>query len=178
MNLDTIGIDLDSALEGKTVFTAFNYWENTRALQISQTPISELCYAQQKVWNLLRQESVLKAMVQRSSESGLLGWVWASDFYFRDCYGLPNKNPIERFTIKWYTQSELCQNRVADDKKAGLELIHKLIGCCDPQFQCPCWISGLPYPSNEKIFYDLVFIADIRLPSDISFEQFLIAQKV
>jgi hypothetical protein len=174
MNL--INPDVYSALCGASVFEIYGFWDVLRPTIISPVLITDLHEHQLIAWNLLRQDSVIAEALSKSNLSAGITWVICP--FFREVHGLADDNSGNGFAFRWLAESKLFEGQDNTSRKAVFGLVKRLRLSCNIDYQYVCWVSGIPYPSNEKIYYDLIFIADTRSPSDVSLAQFLEVQNI
>lgn len=175
MNKMFTDADIESALNQQTAFVISNLWYKNQPTRIAPVSIDSLSIFQKLARQVASQSDVLGAFVDR--EPNLPGWLGIFDRTFAQLLGVDTRQSTNQFSFNWQAESVLQQFNSDSGNASVLDLMQELISIYHPDYQIPCWFTGIPCTQKKDIYYDLIFIGDRRYPSDVSMAQLTRIQK-
>lgn len=167
--------DIDNALNQQMVFVISDFWRKDKATRITPTSVGALSTFQHLARQVALQPDILAAFVDRSPNSS--GWLGIFDRTFAQILGVNTEQSTSQFSFNWHEESELQNPNLDDSNLPVLDLMQELISIYHPDFQIPCWFTGIPCTQKEHVYYDLILIGDRRYSSDVSMSQLTRIQK-
>lgn len=172
----------NSAIAQESAFIILDYWSDAGGIAIAQADLDTLQVNQRAAREMARQQTLLKLGLRRQKEQSL-GCLSVMDRHFRASIGMNDFKSNDYFIFNWLSNSEIEKSyrefyRDGKGRAALMEIMSYLISNCDPNYQFPCWFSGVPL-DNSKITSDLIFVVDSRNPSSktinthISYQNYL-----
>jgi hypothetical protein len=163
----------NSAIAQETAFIILDFWTDAGGIAIAPIDIDKLATNQRAAYQIATQPTFLDLGIRRQHEQSL-GSIGIMDRHFRALIGINDFNSKEYFIFNWFSSSEIERsyrrcNHEGKGKAAVFEIMKQLIATCDPNYQFPCWFSGIP-GKEPNTYSDLIFICDQRHPSDIKID--------
>ena len=163
----------NSAIAQEIAFILLGFWEDTGGVAIAPIDIDKLATNQRAAYEMARQPTFLDLGIRRQHEQSL-GSIGIMDRHFRALIGMNDFKSNEYFIFNWFSSSEIERsyrqcNHEGKGKAVVFEIMKQLISTCDPNYQFPCWFSGIP-GRDTNTYSDLIFICDQRHPSSIKID--------
>lgn len=161
----------NSAVAQEVAFIVLDFWTDAGGVAIAPIEIENLETNQRAAYQVATQQTFLNLGIRRQQEQSL-GSMAIMDRHFRTLIGMNDFNSNEYFIFNWLSSSEIDRSyRRSHQEGKGravvFEIVKQLISTCDPNYQFPCWFSGIP-GKDPNTYGDLIFVCDQRHPSGIN----------
>lgn len=159
----------NSSIAQESAFIILDFWANSGGIALAQADTIDLDDNLFLAYDIARQSSFINLGIRRQHEQSS-GYMSLMTRHFRQEILQIKAEEFGHIIFNWIDRIEVEKAyRECSQLGQGRSIVHKvmnyLILNCDRNHQFPCWFSGIPSPSNELLFVDLIFVCDKRNPS-------------
>ncbi|WP_373545315.1 hypothetical protein [Chamaesiphon sp.] len=152
-------------ISGNGAFVVMDFWGDNGGVAYLEMRTHELENHPrfQLVYDLSRQAAIVDLGIRRQHEQSL-GCLTMMDRHFRSNVLKIRDDNWEPMIFNWLSDLEIAREhleltRIGKGKAVVFGIVNYLINNCNPRYQFPCWVSGVPLDAS---FVDLIFIVDSR----------------